>query len=98
MRPILVSLALLAGCVPGDDPSVTADLAVETACGLVRSEADTPDDVAPKPGDPCPNCDGRGYVGDGTVRVTCQACGGGKVVKSVLVRECQGGQCNLRGL
>ena len=26
-------------------------------------------DEKPKPGDKCPNCEGRGYVGDGTVRV-----------------------------
>jgi hypothetical protein len=98
VRLRLVALVALAGCVPGDDPTITADIAVETACALASQADESPDDAAPKPGDPCPNCDGRGYVGDGTVRVTCQACGGGKVVRSVLVRECPDGKCRPKGL
>lgn len=70
------------GCVasiPGD-PTLTADLAVETAIALVAVPDIAPDDE-PKPGDVCGNCEGRGYVGDGTVKVKCQPCGGGGKVK-----------------
>jgi len=49
-----------------------------------------PPDDAPKPGDKCPNCEGRGYVGDGRVKVKCQPCDGtGKVPVSVCVEGCQ---------
>jgi len=70
------------GCVasiPGD-PTLTADLAVETAIALVAVPDIAPDDE-PKPGDTCPNCEGRGYVGDGKVRTPCQPCDGGGRVK-----------------
>jgi DnaJ-class molecular chaperone len=36
-------------------------------------------EVAPTPVPPsgvCENCEGRGYVGDGTVKVKCQPCNG----------------------
>jgi hypothetical protein len=85
VRFLIVLLVALAGCVASlpDDPRISADLAVETARGIVQLRAApdaTPDDK-PKPGDKCPNCDGRGYVGDGTVRVKCQPCDGTGRVK-----------------
>jgi hypothetical protein len=83
VRFLIVSLVVLAGCVATlpDDASISADLACEAARALVleRARPDTPDDK-PKPGDKCPNCEGRGYVGDGRVQVKCQPCDGtGKV-------------------
>ena len=81
-RWLCVLMLATIGCVasiPGD-PTLTADLAVETAIALVAVPDIAPDD-APKPGDTCPNCEGRGYVGDGKVRVPCQPCGGGGKVK-----------------
>ena len=56
--------------------------------GVVAAEAayttllpSTPDKPAPKPGDPCPNCNGTGKLGDGTVMKTCPDCkGGGRVL------------------
>jgi RecJ-like exonuclease len=80
---ILLTVAF-AGCVLTlpDDPTISADLAVEMARAKVQLQAApdaTPDDK-PKPGDKCPNCEGRGYVGDGRVQVKCQPCDGtGKV-------------------
>ncbi len=84
MRFLLVFVVVMAGCVATlpDDPTVSADLAVETARAVMalRAEVDPPPAPGPRPGDKCPNCDGRGYVGDGTVKVKCQPCEGtGKV-------------------
>jgi hypothetical protein len=80
-----VFLIGMAGCVATlpDDPTISADLACEVARAVVQLRAApdaTPDDK-PKPGDKCPNCDGRGYVGDGTVKVNCQPCEGTGRVK-----------------
>ncbi len=85
MRFLILSLIALAGCVATlpDDPTISADLACEVARAVVQLRAApdaTPDDK-PKPGDKCPNCDGRGYVGDGTVKVNCQPCDGTGRVK-----------------
>ena len=71
---------LMVGCIATlpDDPTISADLACELAREVVQLRATpgpAPDDK-PKPGDKCGNCDGRGYVGDGTVRVKCQPCDG----------------------
>lgn len=84
MRWVLPFVVAFVGCVASipSDPGITADLAVEAARALVLLRAETAPDVAPrpKPGDKCPNCEGRGYVGDGRVRVKCQPCDGtGKV-------------------
>ncbi len=85
MRFLILSLIALAGCVATlpEDPTISADLACEVARAVVQLRAApdaTPDDK-PKPGDKCPNCDGRGYVGDGTVKVKCQPCEGTGRVK-----------------
>ena len=85
MRFLILSLIALAGCVATlpEDPTISADLACEVARAVVQLRAApdaTPDDK-PKPGDKCPNCDGRGYVGDGTVKVNCQPCDGTGRVK-----------------
>jgi hypothetical protein len=85
VRFLVVFLIGMAGCVATlpDDPTISADLACEVARAVVQLRAApdaTPDDK-PKPGDKCPNCDGRGYVGDGTVKVNCQPCEGTGRVK-----------------
>jgi hypothetical protein len=85
VRFLILSLIAVAGCVATlpDDPTISADLACEVARAVVQLRAApdaTPDDK-PKPGDKCPNCDGRGYVGDGTVKVKCQPCEGTGRVK-----------------
>ena len=85
MRFLIVLLIGMAGCVATlpSDSSITADLACELARGVVQLRATpgpAPDDK-PKPGDKCPNCEGRGYVGDGRVQVKCQPCDGTGRVK-----------------
>ncbi len=84
MRFVILSLIALAGCIATlpDDATISADLACETARAVVleRATPDVPDDK-PKPGDKCPNCEGRGYVGDGRVQVKCQPCDGTGRVK-----------------
>jgi DnaJ-class molecular chaperone len=83
MRWLVPFTLILVGCVASipSDPTITADLAVETARAIMAMRREiTPPDAGPRPGDQCPNCDGRGYVGDGTVKVKCQPCDGtGKV-------------------
>jgi hypothetical protein len=85
VRFLVVFLIGMAGCVATlpNDPTISADLAVEVARGVVqlRAAADTTPDDKPKPGDKCPNCEGRGYVGDGRVQVKCQPCNGTGRVK-----------------
>lgn len=80
MRFLIVLLIGMAGCVATlpSDPTISADLACELARAVVQLRAapgPAPDDK-PKPGDKCGNCEGRGYVGDGTVKVKCQPCDG----------------------
>jgi hypothetical protein len=83
VRFLLVFVVVMAGCVATlpDDPTVSADLAVETARAVMALRKEVaPPAPGPRPGDRCPNCDGRGYIGDGTVKVQCQPCEGtGKV-------------------
>jgi hypothetical protein len=82
-RWLLCVPLVFVGCVLSvpNDPSITADLAVETARAVIELRQQVaPPSPAPKPGDKCGNCDGRGFVGDGTVKVKCQPCDGtGKV-------------------
>ena len=86
MRFVIVLMVALAGCVATlpNDPTISADLACELARGIVQLRAAPdakPEDDKPKPGDKCPNCEGRGYVGDGRVQVKCQPCDGTGRVK-----------------
>jgi hypothetical protein len=84
MRSLVAFAVVLVGCVaslPRDDAAITADLAAETAREVIRLRHEVaPTPVPPAPGGKCENCDGRGYVGDGTVRVPCQPCGGDGVL------------------
>jgi len=82
MRYVVCMTVVVVGCVATlpDDPTITADIAAETAREILRLRQEVAPAPGPKPGDKCGNCDGRGYVGDGTVRVKCQPCDGtGKV-------------------
>lgn len=92
MRWLMPFIAVLVGCVatlPSDD-GLTADIAAETARMVVQLRQQIPPTPAPPSDGKCRNCEGRGYVGDGTVRVTCQPCGGtGREPKSVCVEGCK---------
>jgi hypothetical protein len=81
VRFLVVFLIGMAGCVATlpDDPTISADLAVEVARGVVqlRAAADTTPDDKPKPGDKCQPCNGTGKLPtDGRVVVQCGACDG----------------------
>lgn len=83
MRFVIVSLVLLAGCIATlpVDATLDADLGCEAARAIVVSRKQPAPEPAPKPGDTCPNCNGKGYVGDGTVKTKCLPCDGtGKVL------------------
>jgi len=74
MRFLLCFIVVLAGCIATlpDDPSVTADLACETARMVVQLRQE----IAPTPAsDKCENCV-DGYVGDGKIRIVCPICKG----------------------
>ena len=86
MRFLLVFTALMVGCIATlpDDQMISADLAVETARGVVqlRARPDATPDGKPKPGDKCEPCSGTGKLPtDGRVVVQCGACGGTGRVK-----------------
>lgn len=75
MKYLMPMIVLLSGCVATlpDDPTLTADLACETArmVMLLRQEA------PPTPAsDRCTNCDGTGKIGDGRIVLTCPVCKG----------------------
>jgi hypothetical protein len=92
MRFLIALLVVTAGCVatlPGDN-GITADIACETARMVVQMRQQIPPTPTPPSDGKCQNCDGRGYVGDGTVKVTCQPCGGtGREPQSVCVEGCR---------
>ena len=92
MRFLLAFVIVMAGCVatlPGDN-GLTADMAAETARMVVQMRQEIAPTPAPPSDGKCKNCEGRGYVGDGTVKVKCQPCGGtGREHKSVCVEGCK---------
>jgi hypothetical protein len=78
MRFLLAFAVVMVGCVatlPSDN-GVTADLAAETARMVVQMRQEIPPTPAPPSDGKCTNCEGRGYVGDGRVKVKCQPCDG----------------------
>ena len=86
MRFAILLTVAFAGCVLTlpDDPTISADLAVEMARAKVQLQAapgPAPDNK-PKPGDKCEPCNGTGKLPtDGRVVVPCGACGGTGRVK-----------------
>jgi hypothetical protein len=86
MRYVILTMLVVVGCVaPGfpDDPTITADLAVETA--LLVAEIRNGPPAPPAPRGECENCNGTGKIGDGRIVMTCPVCNGtGKPVVSVL--------------
>jgi DnaJ-class molecular chaperone len=75
VKYLLPLIVLLSGCVATlpDDPTLTADLACETARLVVQLR----NEIAPSPAsDECDNCDGTGKIGDGRIVLTCPVCKG----------------------
>lgn len=83
MRWLVVFAVVSVGCVATlpDDPTITADLAAETAREILRLRQEVAPAPGPRPGDKCEPCNGTGKLPtDGRVVVQCGACGGtGKV-------------------
>ena len=102
MRFVLSFIVVIAGCVvslPIQDATISADLAAETSRAIVRMRAAPQPPPGPKPGDVCPNCKGKGYVGDGVVKTKCLPCDGTgkvqKVFKHPPAKVCTDGSCKL---
>lgn len=67
----LIVLVAVAGCMPEQDVPVSW---VPVIAAAMTEELPEP---RPEPnGNECPDCEGRGKVGDGVVMVDCQTCGG----------------------
>ena len=85
MRWLVCMLVVFVGCVVTlpPDPTISADMAAETARMVVQMRQEIRPLPAPA-SDDCDNCNGTGKVGDGRIMHTCQTCGGtGKKPKSV---------------
>jgi hypothetical protein len=77
VRWLVCLLLAVVGCVASipDDPSLTADLAAETARMVVQLRHDAPAPTPPS-GEACENCGGTGKLGDGRISVPCPICKG----------------------
>ena len=79
MRFLLALCIVLVGCVVSlpDDPTLTADIAAETARAVVLARRElTPAPEPPKPAGKCKNCLGTGKIGDGRIVFECPVCKG----------------------
>ena len=82
---IIVSFVILTTCGCSPESVFTlqdrTDLGAYLAYNIVLQE-DIPDPDVPdgKPGDKCPECDGRGVIGDGTIEYKCNSCNGTGVI------------------
>lgn len=85
-RLMIVALAVfLAGCTRGPQEDLRPFVAAAGYYALMESQA-------PKPGPrTCENCNGLGYLTDGTVRTVCPVCKGNKVTSGAV--QCQSGTC-----
>jgi len=89
MKTIFITAFLLSGVASAGVLTAhdRASLGVAVAYALLQSTAPGPAPPAPEPkpapeGEVCPECNGRGKRGDGTVDFVCENCGGTGRVKS----------------
>lgn len=84
-RMMIVALVtILTGCTRGSQDDLRPFVAVSGYYSLMGS-------TTPQPQGPvkCGNCNGLGYLTDGTVRTVCPICNGNKVT------QCRSGTCRL---
>lgn len=86
-----ILIVLLSGCRPVERQE---DLRPLVAAAGYYSLMPAPSPAPPKPPQgptKCENCNGLGYLTDGTVRTLCPVCKGNKVT------QCQSGTCRTTG-
>lgn len=84
MRFLIALLVVFAGCVATlpDDPTLSADIAAETAHAVIAARREFAPAPQPAPAGKCTNCLGTGKIGDGRIVFDCPACKGtGKACK-----------------
>lgn len=89
MRFLIALLVVCVGCVASlpDDPTLTADIAAETARAVILSRAEFAPAPTPAPAGKCETCLGTGKVGDRTgIVFDCPACKG-------TGKACSDGKC-----
>lgn len=93
MKRAILLVAVLAGCSPQVDVErIEPFVAAAGYYSILASATSPPPSPAPVQGDACPDCYGRGIVGDQTNMVKCQKCNGtGK-----LTTTCRSGTCSTR--
>lgn len=87
---VVLMVIVFAGCRPAEHDDLRPFVAAAGYYAIMESQA-TPT-PAPKPGPrACENCNGLGYLTDGTVRTVCPVCKGNKVTSGAV--QCQSGTC-----
>jgi hypothetical protein len=85
MRFLVALLVVFAGCVATlpDDPTLSADIAAETARAVIAARREFAPAPQPAPAGKCETCLGTGKIGDRTgIVFDCPACKGtGKACK-----------------
>lgn len=92
-RMLVACVVVLAGCTAASKEDLRPFVAASGYYAIMESQATpTPAPPAPKPGPrKCDNCNGLGYLTDGTVRSLCPVCKGNKVISGA--EPCQSGTC-----
>lgn len=105
MKSIALLMCLVFTSIASAGPPVKRDFrSIIGVCLAFESQVSitpvTPIPVPPSPSpvsNTCPNCKGRGYVGDGTVKVTCPVCNGtGKLTRQDKEEEISASNCKCK--
>ena len=86
MRWALVLSLAFVGCVASvpNDPSISADLATETARMILVLRRGVEPPAPDAPSKECTNCNGTGKIGDGRIVMPCPECDGTGKTASLL--------------
>ena len=89
-RVAVIAVMLLAGCKSTAKEDLRPFVAVSGFYSVMGQ-----DGPSPAPNGKCTNCNGLGYLTDGTVRTLCPLCRGNKTTSGAA--QCQSGTCRLTG-